>query len=1672
MQLVISPCQIKGVTLKDGAKIGSIGKPSRYYNIIESAYHDFVHSYLSRIAQGKPTIIVNSTILSDKSREFNVEAGRVLETNNFNGANFTQAAIDVLRNNLVDQVYDYNQRVKEILLEDYNKVLSTNFKTLDEIDEFLKKNNIDKYSLGRLFQNNGLNLILDFHYVESKGSVSIKPAIKELVKKTKKQISNELNETMISDAKRYSEDGLKIDETAAFRVHQLRDGDVDDLAKFANTDVKRSDRLKRYLKRIKPDNEYNDLPNEYNLIVGNEVNPVYQQYWYETTAIKLYHRNLVSGHHAFYKAQGNGETFDSKAFIEQSKRGASEASTRQLYDTNNPYGIDKSIQVAIVDDPNLSLTFLTKKTVESRNDGASFSSEILMLQQVNSLGGDYGPSTGTHQKNIGTHYDDVGTKTFMKHNDFAITTEIMRKSRYNNYDWYEIHKKMLSNNPVPIQVDKLDIDYTILTYQNGEIVPITLEKRVYNNLFDLWTNAGDINSVIEDNNGDILVNGKRYRYTTMKDGLFHSSNIVADILGKLRVISDELNTSGKHLMKLSMASAIKSGQINVNPVDVLTDNRPFLTFDFKTNLYGLQLDASKETDGKEASLPTQIIGALGLSNYTQDITQKAFNILANMVGRDLDKRLADTVSEEGRNNIKEFMRDLSLSKLDTSSITSLAQALLQLPNVPYSNEQVSNIITATLNAYLTSEGIRENISGNQYVLRPPIQVFENEYGQVVFGNERSTSIIDKELSRQSLKRNTRYTFTLPDGTKEDFSFEAFYQLDDYIKEKKPIAVVQDLSKPRELRTAMSIFQDDEGNFYDIYDIPEIQNLIKTGEVTDEITRKIDTLIQEFVAKYPNRIDEPGEIIAPKSWKSLFDLSQNQNINDITIEYFLSQLNNIESKLYRQYKNYLKEVPDTTKEEYAQLVMDSFNKSLTGVTTRIPLQSLASVMTQKVVGFLDTEENTAIVNHYHQILTGGDFDVDKTTFMTYRVDSKTSLVFEDELINQLFNTIKEAASNPKNYLVRESGVNMDDIAELADQVKEILNPYSQYDHHKLRYANLVGKDVIGVAAVGIKTRAALLTAVSNDALLQNNKKMLVFNGKKYEEVDTPPIGNFGDWSNEPNVINLLGQLLNAGTDNAKYLYLDKLKIDKDNAGIVSTYIIMGLGIKPAIDIIKSPLYQHYYKMSKSSVFNGNQAMSMTSLINADLRAKPKPSNEEDLKNLKKILTQAQELTTLGKALGINQGIAPSEYGLFNWVSNINTFVNQQLSKNTESKQDNFDFLKWLTDENYNDEITKTLDGYSELFNILRVFNNNPQTISQFKILAKSYQIKQTIDPIFNQLNEIIPFMEENKLKRPGILSEKDFNAMMKGLKAIVRDSYLNTLSVNIEIEDKKFSDLSNGETRKDFIKTVNDYIIKLKSVYPTNQFLQRLRLDTTRSDGYGNKDYVLGLTQLGDVVDRSDYELLDELVLKQELRNLIKETRDPNLIKALRYYSLLVYNDSMNRRNFVKYLEDYTNMFTDFWDYEAQGINLMEQIDKDPDVLALYIGKYGYGEMKTQYVSDTDMTLNDDFDYYDEYMGYNDDFYGDDVEFKPYIPPTRVINFGSDSGGSIQYENGTIDAGDNYFENYLNSEKIAKVRNEIDINITDIDANSLFQMPLSIEQKRNASALNALLIDGQFSLREC
>lgn len=285
---------------------------------------------------------------------------------------------------------------------------------------------------------------------------------------------------------------------------------------------------------------------------------------------------------------------------------------------------------------------------------------------------------------------------------------------------------------------------------------------------------------------------------------------------------------------------------------------------------------------------------------------------------------------------------------------------------------------------------------------------------------------------------------------------------------------------------------------------------------------------------------------------------------------------------------------------------------------------------------------------------------------------------DSLKNFVVKNIIETSNSPVNQISSYSPITFGKYEEIKKSRENnfVLSLLDGISMDQQQETNAVGKDVIGIAANGIKDYFALVDYFSNyykgdinpfdneyfervfnlgdGDIIVNRIAGLNLTDRAISALNSYigtqlGIENLFNSNSDPALV--LSSLLSAATDNAKELILKAINAGKEFASMHMYLIILGFDEGYVAKFMTNPENISILEGVKHNLF-------MTS--------KKKPSVDSIVRGLKentefkKIFNLAKELTSLAKILKINQGIKASADQLYKYFQDVeNDFVTREL-----------------------------------------------------------------------------------------------------------------------------------------------------------------------------------------------------------------------------------------------------------------------------------------------------------------------------------------------------------------------------------------------------------------------------
>lgn len=458
----------------------------------------------------------------------------------------------------------------------------------------------------------------------------------------------------------------------------------------------------------------------------------------------------------------SGDAELSESFDAAQKRNVIMPGTVEHYSQGTLRGVSEFTKVAIIDDPRVDAwnQLGISDDLEAFN-GVGWISPYQSRMEDASL---VGKGTNGTKKTLGVYNSKLGS-TLFKWAEFPLTNWMMRNSKRSNISLENVFRRMHN---VPFSGD-ITKDF------NGRQISITGSlghglyfKKGFNHYqVTSWRYNSDDDSYsfdvfAVDKNGKPVSNNKEVGYEhikintlydlwktlggsqseKIKDGelVFSEANhdFIYEVIvnhGEMDPNADETSlldqTNVKQRLRdcfigiLANSSAIKRGQINLNPKETYYNNDEFSYFKIRTSLFGMQLDANHDADGEEIRETSQMVSALAALGYTQDQAQEAFEAIQTIISNNLRsyKALLNKDPQKLLHNLSEKIAKVVIK----DSKINLAQAIIQNWDesvLPISDSNFYNLFLKEILSNYNREVVVRKYEGSANTLHPSAEVIQ------------------------------------------------------------------------------------------------------------------------------------------------------------------------------------------------------------------------------------------------------------------------------------------------------------------------------------------------------------------------------------------------------------------------------------------------------------------------------------------------------------------------------------------------------------------------------------------------------------------------------------------------------------------------------------------------------------------------------------------------------------------------------------------------------------------------------------------------------------------------------------------------------------------------------------------------------------------------------------
>lgn len=362
---------------------------------------------------------------------------------------------------------------------------------------------------------------------------------------------------------------------------------------------------------------------------------------------------------------------------------------------------------------------------------------------------------------------------------------------------------------------------------------------------------------------------------------------------------------------------------------------------------------------------------------------------------------------------------------------------------------------------------------------------------------------------------------------------------------------------------------------------------------------------------------------------------------------------------------------------------------------------------------------------------------------YSPIDRAMALFTDELANHTFaNQLRNLDDTVSIMRIQyENAVGKQDVGIMANGLKayfamtQYFNAYwnsddfKQSDRGKFIRALKIGK--LGEAPLTVRETIAdtKLDAIMVQTLTRELHRLDPELAAKVRKIST---------SNDDASL-LISSLVSLATDNAKELALAKLNAGINLACIHVFLTVMGYSAADIVSYTTSEMFQDFTALITPSQFDKNAKDRIDKNTWAKLKAKaedPKTNyTVEDVKQLRRVYDSAQEMTTLSKMLGINQGVKVDEFIAAEFTHNFQSILHDQI-KNVALKGANTEKIETFI---HNDRLIPGITASSILKNLGIEMSETEKALpgSLYQVLLqKINDINERIDDMGYRLGEEI------------------------------------------------------------------------------------------------------------------------------------------------------------------------------------------------------------------------------------------------------------------------------------------------------------------------------------------------
>ena len=443
---------------------------------------------------------------------------------------------------------------------------------------------------------------------------------------------------------------------------------------------------------------------------------------------------------------------------------------------------------------------------------------------------------------------------------------------------------------------------------------------------------------------------------------------------------EELNPqiANQYVSKIGFNTSVKSGKRNNNAHihDVVAGKKKLNYTTVSNKNTGIQLNPNHDPGKFEESLSlvTQKMAAYSFEGRVEEAF-KAYESFQKLTEHKMSSY----------ESFQDIIEEAKESLLNSDSTPDSIKESIKRGQFDHRDTASYKKVVTMMMANVTKKSVRHKLNGGQFVVTPT-------NGIIMLYDVKGRSMLREEYERymQNISVN-------PD--EKVYLYEGEYYNDSSLDESQlssaKLVEARDLKWNDYVDTNGSSFKDSD-IFQEYKSLSERRikaknNFIK--ERNDENRDEYLALNQEFQdirEAVQNLLENgewtsvPSEVLLPNSFKKYFGADP-RAIQDININDVMNQPNYFDEII----QNRMPELRGRKIKKFSNMLRESFLKTLKGDASRIPFDALHSGSTFRVVGFMESMDNSIGIPIESMLQKGEDLDIDKSNVQFYEVGYRSS-----------------------------------------------------------------------------------------------------------------------------------------------------------------------------------------------------------------------------------------------------------------------------------------------------------------------------------------------------------------------------------------------------------------------------------------------------------------------------------------------------------------------------------------------------------------------------------------------------------------------------------------------------------------------------------------------------------